>query len=300
MTRFRTLALGVLLTAVLGLPTVAVRAQTSGDDAIEKLLRDLEDQSKPAGEADQPGQVADEDRSLDSLLEKLGGGSDEPSPDGRPPKPGAGGEEGPTPPDAEGQDEAAGGEKPTQPDALEGRDKTLDEHLEEILGRRKNDKDDQGGDPAGPLAEAIKKMEEVRKRLADTDTGDETRQKQGEVVSELERLLEQLRQAEGQGSSQGQRTSRRTQQAGQQPGQQPGGDPSNPNGDGRGTGPSMPQRPGGEEALVNRKDIWGDLPPTLREEMDNIFKEEMLEAKRELIQRYFDSVAEKGQSRGPQ
>lgn len=292
MTRFWNLALGAFVTAALGLP-IAARAQTPGDDAIEKLLRDLDAQSKPAEASDKPGQLGDEDRSLDSLLEKLGGGLDQPSPDGRPPRRGAGGDEG-TVPDAQPEGEAGQGKRPEE---LEGRDKTLDEHLEEILGRRKKDQDDQGGDPAGPLAEAIKKMEEVRKRLSDTDTGDETRQKQNEIVNELERILEGLRQAQGQSSGQ-QRMTRRTQQAGQQQGQQPGNQPG-PNSDGRGTGAMQPQRPGGEESLANRKDIWGDLPPQLREEMDNIFREEMLESKRDLIMRYFESVAEKGQTGGP-
>ena len=118
-------------------------------------------------------------------------------------------------------------------------------------------------------------------------------------IAELEQILERLRQAQGQGSGKPS-LSRRIQQAGLSRGQQPG-QPQNgqqPGNTGAGTGPMAPQRPDLDEILANRKDIWGDLPPQLREEMDNIFREEMLPAKRELIMRYFSSVAEQGQAGG--
>ena len=119
------------------------------------------------------------------------------------------------------------------------------------------------------------------------------------VDESLAAILERLRQAQGQGSGKPS-LSRRIQQAGLSRGQQPG-QPQNgqqPGNTGAGTGPMAPQRPDLDEILANRKDIWGDLPPQLREEMDNIFREEMLPAKRELIMRYFSSVAEQGQAGG--
>lgn len=296
MPRTRRIALGAALVAVLALPTAVGAQDVGGDDSLERLLEKLGEPARPSEGTDTdaepaPGEVSEEDRSLDSLLEKLGGTLNEPSPDGQPPRPGPGPADQPPP-------DEAGPSRPQEPkeEGLTGDEKSLDEHLEEILGRKKKDQQDQDGDPTGPLAEAIKKMEEVRKRLADTDTGEDTRQKQGEVITELDKILEQLRRAQGQSSGQSQqRLSRRTQQAGNQPGQQ-GNQPGQQGNTGEGVGPQMPQRPTDEPSLANRKDIWGDLPPQLREAMDNVLNEQMLESKRELITRYFDSVAQKGQS----
>ncbi|MFO0891052.1 MAG: hypothetical protein U0790_18145 [Isosphaeraceae bacterium] len=39
-------------------------------------------------------------------------------------------------------------------------------------------------------------------------------------------------------------------------------------------------------AMAGGKDIWGHLPAELRQEMENVFKEEALPAKEDLIKRY--------------
>jgi hypothetical protein len=62
-------------------------------------------------------------------------------------------------------------------------------------------------------------------------------------------------------------------------------------------GPSKPAKPDGKHANVGDKDIWGHLPPELRQEMDNIAKEGMLPSKEELIRRYLLSVAKKSLTR---
>ena len=49
--------------------------------------------------------------------------------------------------------------------------------------------------------------------------------------------------------------------------------------------------------LAGRKDTWGDLPPALREELENVFKTDMLPSKSELIRRYYSAVAKKGRAR---
>lgn len=88
------------------------------------------------------------------------------------------------------------------------------------------------------------------------------------------------------------------QQAGNQ-GNKPGDQP-NPNPNGKGVGSQKPQRPKLGDVLAGNKDTWGDLPPSLREEMENVFKEEMLPAQRDLIIRYYTSVSKKGRGAGPQ
>lgn len=52
-----------------------------------------------------------------------------------------------------------------------------------------------------------------------------------------------------------------------------------------------PDKPTSQHSTANGKDIWGHLPDELRQMMESTFKEAALEAKRELIDRYFLSVA---------
>lgn len=265
------------------------------DDALDRLLEKLDRPADAPADNDatpdepKSGEVAPEDRDLDSLLEKLGETPEEAAPRGKP--------QPPAEPPAPGE-----GDAPTPPDAttLEGQEKSLDEHLEELLGRKKKKPEGDnapqpGGGDGGPLTEAIKKMEEARKRLADSDTGQDTRKTQGEIVKELDQILQRLRQQQGNG--QGSQLAKRSQQAGQgnKPGGQPGDQPSNT---GAGVGASTPKKATVGELLSGRKDTWGDLPPHLREEMENVFKEDMLPAKRELIMRYYSSVARKGRASG--
>ena len=50
--------------------------------------------------------------------------------------------------------------------------------------------------------------------------------------------------------------------------------------------------------LAGGKDIWGHLPPELRQEMENVFKEDALPTKEDLIRRYYLSVAKQKLVRG--
>jgi hypothetical protein len=263
----------------------------SKDDALDKLLEKI-DKPKPSEEKAKSndeakkhetskGELDAKDKDLDSLLEKLGETEDKAAPKAKP-----------------GADEglAPVAPKPRQADTsgLKGETKDLDEHLEELTGRKKKKKDQaQKPQGSGPLGEAIKKMDEVEKRLSKTDTGEETRKTQDQIVKQLDQILEQIRQSSGMGQG---RRIRRIQQAGNQPGDNPQGD--QPGNTGSGVGPSKPLRPNVKSSLANSKDAWGDLPPHLREEMDNVFKEEMLPAKRRLIERYYSSLSKKSQARG--
>lgn len=288
-----------LLPALLLLAAPVATSQAQ-DDALDKLLQKLEEKPKPANDpgagqgTPAPGQIAPDDQGLDNLLKKLGETPDQPTPDQKPAMPGLPGLPGPdTPP-------PSGGDQSTDP--LKEKDKNLDEHLEGML-RVKKSKDDQQqqqqqqGEDTGPLTEAIKKMQEAERRLGDNDTGEQTRKTQGDVVKELDQILEQLRQTRSQSKSQ--QKTKEIQQAGQKPGNQPGQKPGeNPGNDGKGTGAQAPQKPSVGEVLAGQKDTWGDLPPHLREEMENVFREEMLPAKRDLIIRYYSSVARKGRAGG--
>lgn len=288
-------------------------AASAQDDALEKLLRDVETKNAPdqkPADKDKPGTIGKEDSGLDDLLKKLGGGTaDKPLPKGEsgdgqkemPKSKGTG--------DAEAQKPAEPGSTlPKPPTGLAGLksrpDAELDQRLEEILGRKRKKKDqDQEGqngegqqgeaDPSNPeMKKLVEKMREVEKRLSEPDTGQDTRKKQTEIVESIDQIIQRMRQVAQQ---QQQQRRQRQQQQGQgmaqndQPGEQPGAQA-------RGVGPQTPQKPSGKSSL-DGKDVWGHLPPELRDVMRNVFREESLPAREELVRRYYMSVSKKSLAR---
>ena len=247
--------------------------------------------SSSTGDEAKP-KIAPKDQGLDELLEKLGKTEDAPTPD-RPSGPAGG----PRPPMPPGPKPEAGGA-----DDLTGQTKKLDEHLEELLGRKPKKKPQGQGegqgqgqkpeDDQGPLADVIKQMRDVEQRLSKPDTGKETRERQEQIVKKLDNVLEQIRK-QGGGSGSMRRMRRMAQ--GNQPGQQPG---QTPGAQAQGTGATKPEKPVSKSILANGKDEWGHLPADLRTELDNVFKEEMLPTKEDLIRRYYLSVARKSKGRG--
>ena len=258
------------------------------DDALDDLLKKLEGTPAPDASSPKPkGELAPKDQALDNLLEKLGQTEETPAPDGKRPIPGGGDADTPPKPGRAG------------PDALKGKEKDLDEHLEELTGRKRK-KENQGGEGEGdegnPLSDVIKKMRDVEQRLGEPDTGADTRQKQKQIVESLDQVIEQLKNPQGQ--SQGKMTKLVQQkQQGQQPGSQPG-QPGAQGNQPQGVGASKPSRPTDEHVSAGGKDAWGHLPPELRGLMENVFREEELPAKADLIRRYYLSVSKKSQSGG--
>ena len=57
-------------------------------------------------------------------------------------------------------------------------------------------------------------------------------------------------------------------------------------------------KPENKRSTAGGKDAWGHLPPELRQEMDNVFKEDPLPSREELIRRYYLSVSQKNLARG--
>jgi hypothetical protein len=313
-TRTRVSCLAAVLALVLG--GAAATAQDPSapkDDALDGLLKKVEEKdnkaaskaepSPPAGEkaakdsakdkakpessaGAKPGSdVSGKDKALDSLLEKYGATEDKPAPEQRRPSPGGAGEPKP--------DERPSPDKPGQEkkgEALSGKSRQLDEHLEELTGKRrkKNRRDEEEN---GPLSDVIKEMREVEQRLGKPDTGEETRQKQVQIVKRLQTLIEQAR------SSSSQSRSRQRRRMAMRPGEQPG--PQDQPGNTGGQAPfTKPQKPPTRHSLAGGKDEWGHLPPELRQEMDNVFKEDPLPSHEELIRRYYLSLTQKKLSRG--
>ncbi len=156
------------------------------------------------------GAVAPKDQELDSLLEKLGETKDTPSSEDRPSGPG-------------GSDEPKQGTRPDKPNPpkLGGKDKDIDERLEEYTGRRKKRP---GGDEkrSGPVGEIIKEMRDVEQRLAKPDTSGDTQNRQKQIVKRIETLIELVQKSGGQAMGFRVRRVRQPGQQGQQPGDQTG------------------------------------------------------------------------------
>lgn len=244
------------------------------------------DESKP-GQPPKPsaGDVSGKDKELDELLERLGESKDEPTakdgPSGRP-QPGEPGE--PNGP-GEARPEKPRNDKSKGPDLRE-KDQEIDERLEELTGRRRKkkrqDSDQDGG--GGQLGQIIKEMRDVEQKLGKPETGEDTQNRQKQIVKQIETLIRQAKQS----GSQGQMAMRMVRQQGQKPGDKPGQQPgANPGG-----APAMkPSKTPDRHATAGGKDIWGHLPAELRQEMENVFKEDALPAKEELIKRYYLSIA---------
>jgi hypothetical protein len=317
MSKMLTLTIVAALTSLLAWATLGPAQDTPKpkDDAVDKLLEKLEgpkspdaprpepaaDEKKPkSAEAPAPkaekektpatpttkgkGEVDSRDQAIDDLLGKLGETRDIPSPDDRPKAPGGKSGDEPMPPKPDSDKSKA--HEPT------GKAKDLDEHLEELTGRRKKKKDNQDDEGSGPLSEVIKKMREVEQRLDKTDTGEQTRQKQTEIVKNLEQIIQELRKSSSQakGKRKVQLAIRPGQQEGQQQGQQ--------NGANAGGAPNQkPTKYDPKKLLSNGKDEWGHLPEALRLQLENVAKEEPLSTKVEMIRRYYLSVSKKALSR---
>jgi len=237
----------------------------------EAGLRAQEPGKKTGKAAPKTGTVAPKDQAIDDLLEKLGETKDAPSPEERPR--GHAAEEAKQPSRA----------KEPGPAKLGGQDKDIDERLEELAGRKKKrpPSDEQRG---GSIGEIIKEMREVEQRLGKPDPSEDTQNKQKQIVRKIDALIEQVRQS---GSSAGGLRVRRVRQPGQQPGQQPG---DQTGALARGAPATKPAKPSSQHSTAGGKDVWGHLPPELREVMENTFKEEMLGIKAEMISRYFLSI----------
>jgi hypothetical protein len=304
------LALGLMI-SVIGAGRVAAqdKAKTK-DDALESLLKELDEPQKAATKSDKPakapeskagssgdnagqtarpksttdkagkpsapksseaGKVSPKDQALDELLGKLGETKDEPTPEDRPRNGGPGGEA--PPPSGVGKSRA---------DKLGGKDKDLDERLEELTGRKKK-RPSSDQERSGPVGEMIKEMRDVEQRLGKPDPSEDTQKKQKQIVKRIETMIEQARLS----GSAGGRLIRRIPGPGQQPGQEPG---DQTGALGRGAQAMKPAKPTTQHTTANGKAVWGHLPDELQQMMDSTFKEVALDSKRELISRYFLSV----------
>lgn len=133
----------------------------------------------------------------------------------------------------------------------------------------------------------------MEERLGKPDTGEETRKKQAEIVKKMETLIEQAKNSQGQ--SQSKKKSQGMAKGKPQPGQNPGDQAGTTGGNAPFT---KPVKPTDRRSLAGGKELWGDLPPEVRQDLDNVMKEGFLPSREDLIRRYYLSLSKKKPTRG--
>jgi hypothetical protein len=153
------------------------------------------------------------------------------------------------------------------------------------------------------LKDMVTRMDDATKLLSDKkDPGDVTQETQRRIVADLDVMIELARQQQQQQSS----SSSSSQQP--QPGQprqpQPGQPQQGPKGEGGSQAATNEQLPRGGYADPTRADMrnrdpanWGGLPPRDRDQISAGANEEALAAYKDMIDRYYQALAEMGRTR---
>ncbi|MBS0266268.1 MAG: hypothetical protein JSS02_30340 [Planctomycetes bacterium] len=175
------------------------------------------------------------------------------------------------------------------------------------------------------VQQALRAMQAARQRIEQSDTGTQTQQLQEQAVQNLERVLEIARQQQKKRGSQSQQnSSTQSKPSGSQ--QKSSGPPERQNGqqksagknsdNGDTTGSPTNRRRAGEDGdaedradvaripaaeLARRrqaiKDVWGHLPPHVRDAMLNNLSEKYLPKYEDLVKKYYEELAEKNRKR---
>lgn len=154
------------------------------------------------------------------------------------------------------------------------------------------------------LARLNKNFREVDDRLKKPDPTDPTQIVQQEIAKDLDQLIEETKKQQEQQqqqrqqkkmsmsqkqkmNQQKQRQKNQQQMAQQQQQQQPDGNPNDPRGPGQ-------SREGMSKVADLYKDVWGHLPETMRQEMNQYSREQFMSKYNELLKQYYATIAEKG------
>lgn len=163
----------------------------------------------------------------------------------------------------------------------------------------------EGGKSANPLVDLGRQMHEVESRIAQAKSDDETQKLQDRIASDLQKLIKQL-QRRKKSSSSSSSSNQDQQTAEREKVEQP-----TTGGAGQQAAADSPAKES-TETLKERKtekadtaqldealkDIWGQLPAHLRQQMEQYAKEELLPKYELQIEEYFRALA-KGQRERP-
>lgn len=146
----------------------------------------------------------------------------------------------------------------------------------------------QGKNVLHELSDEMKKVEgKLRDDLHDIEN---VQVPQKKIEDQLVELIKKVEEMMAQGQGQGKKSGEQQQQSQGQSGQQSGGNPTSPLK--TSVLPSGPPRgalqPG---EVVSKEAAWAHLPPAMREELNQVYKEDMPERWRRRLEEYFLSVA---------
>jgi hypothetical protein len=165
-----------------------------------------------------------------------------------------------------------------------------------------------------PVQPIVKEMKDAQSRLKGGDTGPGTRGVQEHVVRDLDKLIEAAaRQSDSSRGSRQPQSEAKSPQESQNGSPEEGkaqqksgslGPPSNTAGSepGRTNGKRQPRAitaiaVPGHSSLA--REVWGHLPPAVRENVRVDFSETVLPAYDELVRRYFEALLEEQSQPGP-
>ncbi|HEV3203209.1 MAG TPA: hypothetical protein VGY77_02445 [Gemmataceae bacterium] len=168
-------------------------------------------------------------------------------------------------------------------------------------------------DAADILARVSKNMRVSEDRLAAKDAGEGTRDIQRDIIKDLDALIEKTKRQQQQhqqhqsSSSSSTGKNNRRQSDSRNPSRQNQGsltrkpDAAATQNDAMGNQAGMGGK--GQKGSLNRiadlyKDIWGHLPETLRQEMDQYSREKFMDKYSEMLKQYYATIAEKGHRKG--
>lgn len=177
----------------------------------------------------------------------------------------------------------------------------LDDELLKSL-ERGEDMGGEGQDDGNPLVRISRRMRQVEKRILDNKSDDETQDLQKQIVSDLEKLVEEIkrRSQSSSSSSQQQMTSARekinqpqttTSRRAGTPSDKAARDSTQRQGSPEVRKPDMAQM---QDLL---KDVWGELPARLRQQIMQSSVEQFLPKYELLIEEYFKALVKRRQDR---
>lgn len=226
--------------------------------------------------------------------------------------------------------DAAGPDKAKKPDLKEDLKGLTDDLLDLVVGPKQKQKKGDKAAPEGPggekdpLESAIEGMRQARQRMADKKTGSETRDIQQQVIKDLEKLIQHSKNPpKGSPPPPPQSSQNQNPRNNRNQDRQKSPQPNIPEDQKHETGESGDAqnqqktesdnaRESSDEARAARereaelnrrrdlvKDVWGHLPPALRQKLLNGSSDKSLPRYDELIRRYFESLAEEGSTLPP-
>jgi hypothetical protein len=172
----------------------------------------------------------------------------------------------------------------------------LNEQLQRELGAAAEKEDD------NPLLNIARTMFQVRQRMTQTDAGPATLNLQKQIVADLDLLINQARKSAGQCSSSSSNSQQPSAQKPNASPPKPGANASKKPGNKPATASSprppdsQSRKPDMEEMRAMMNNLWGELPPHVREQMLQSPVEEFIPKYEQLIEDYFRELSNEKKS----